>query len=161
MNFLTLNDMKRILVIWLICLCSLSVMAQTGLSINSVFEGKVVGKEMMKMSFIKGDNLSDYDLDVLRTTKFVATPEERDRVEALYLHDIQQYAQGPRENREEGYAEGRLSYAVVQLSDRSRNVHRYLCYQCRDAGEGKVTITLAYMEGKASMKQLRKMFKRK
>lgn len=140
-----------------LCLCAF---AQKGLNINEVFEGKVVAKQYMQESLIKGENLASYNLKVLHTIKFSANNSQRARADALFNMDMLGRISDDDSNMEMESRDGFIYYAIVQLTDNENGVHRYICYQCRPRST-KFDITLVYMEGDASLADLRKTFKKK
>ena len=151
---------RTIITIFVMLCVSLCAFAQKGLRINDVFEGKVVLKSQMKESLIKGDNLAAYKLKVLHTAKFTTRNVTREEVEKLFSLDMENRLSDDDENMELESRNGHLYYAIVQLSDNEKGAHRYICYQCRDKS-GDYDITLVYMEGSASLADLRKTFKKK
>ena len=151
---------RTIITIFVMLCLSLCAFAQKGLRINDVFEGKVVLKSQMKESLIKGDNLAAYKLKVLHTAKFTTRNVTREEVEKLFSLDMENRISDDDENMELESRNGHLYYAIVQLSDNEKGAHRYICYQCRDKS-GDYDITLVYMEGSASLADLRKTFKKK
>ena len=153
--------MKQRLTIWLMLLgIALCASAQEGLHINEVFEGKLLDKEEMQESLIKGESLEPYKLEVLHTIKFAASSKERAKVNALFTKDMEERISNDDSNMEYESHDGYIYYAIVQLTDSKKGRHRYICYQCRDKSD-HYDITLAYMEGKASLSDLRKTFKKK
>ena len=136
------------------------VTAQEGLQINEVFEGKILDKEEMRESLIKGETLEPYKLDMLHTIKFAANSKERAKVNALFIRDMEDRISNDDSNMEYESRDGYIYYAIVQITDNKKGRHRYICYQCRDKSD-HYDITLAYMEGKASLADLRKTFKKK
>ena len=153
--------MRRLFtILWMLTSICLSALAQKGLKINDVFEGKVILKSKMQESLIKGDNLAAYNLKVLHTVKFT-TPFRlrREEVEKLFYEDMEKRLSDDDENMELESRNGHLYYAIVQLSNTEKGAHRFICYQCRDKS-GDYDITLVYMEGKASLADLRKTFKK-
>ena len=153
--------MKRTLLLFLTLLgITLCATAQEGLHINEVFEGKLIGKEEMRESFVKGESLAPYKLDVLHTVKFAANSGERAKADALFIKDMDGRISDDESNMEYESRDGFIYYAIVQLTDNKKSRHRYICYQCRE-NSGHFDITLAYMEGKASLADLRKTFKKK
>ena len=153
--------MNRTITTILVMLCvSLCAFAQKGLRINDVFEGKIILKSKMQESLIKGDNLASYNLKVLHTVKFT-TPFKlrREEVEKLFYEDMENRLSDDDENMELESRNGHLYYAIVQLSNTEKGAHRFICYQCRDKSGG-YDITLVYMEGKASLADLRRTFKK-
>lgn len=153
--------MKRTLFIlsMLIGIC-LSTSAQRGLQINEVFEGKVISKQYMQESLIKGDNVAPYKLRLLHTVKFLANNSQRAKADALFNIDMKERISDDDSNMEMETRDGFLYYAIVQLTDNDKGSHRYICYQCRPKST-KFDITMVYMEGEASLADLRKTFKRK
>ena len=143
----------------LIGIC-LSTSAQRGLQINEVFEGKVIAKQYMQESLIKGDNVAPYKLRLLHTVKFLANNSQRAKADALFNIDMKERISEDDSNMEMETRDGFLYYAIVQLTDNDKGSHRYICYQCRPKST-KFDITMVYMEGEASLADLRKTFKRK
>ena len=139
---------------------SLSTSAQRGLQINEVFEGKVIAKQYMQESLIKGDNVAPYKLKLLHTVKFLANNSQRARADALFNIDMRERISDDDSNMEMESRDGFIYYAIVQLTDNEKGLHRYICYQCRPRST-KFDITLVYMEGDASLADLRKTFKKK
>jgi len=153
--------MKRTLFILLMLIgISLSTSAQRGLQINEVFEGKVIAKQYMQESLIKGDNVAPYKLKLLHTVKFLANNSQRAKADALFNIDMKERISDDDSNMEMETRDGFLYYAIVQLTDNEKGSHRYICYQCRPKST-KFDITMVYMEGEASLADLRKTFKRK
>ena len=153
--------MKRTLFILLMLIgISLSTSAQRGLQINEVFEGKVIAKQYMQESLIKGDNVAPYKLRLLHTVKFLANNSQRAKADALFNIDMKERISDDDSNMEMETRDGFLYYAIVQLTDNDKGSHRYICYQCRPKS-AKFDITMVYMEGEASLADLRKTFKRK
>ena len=153
--------MKRLFIILLmfsgITPCAI---AQEGLRINDVFKGHVVTKQFIQESLIKGDNLAPYNLKVLHTAKCEANAKERITIEQLFEEDMKERISDDDSNMEMESRDGHLYYAIVQRKDSAKGTHRYICYQCRDRSS-HYDITLVYMEGKASLADLRKTFKKK
>lgn len=153
--------MKRTLFILLMLIgISLSTSAQRGLQINEVFEGKVIAKQYMQESLIKGDNVAPYKLRLLHTVKFLANNSQRAKADALFNIDMKERISDDDSNMEMETRDGFIYYAIVQLTDNDKGLHRYICYQCRPKST-KFDITMVYMEGEASLADLRKTFKRK
>ena len=87
--------------------------AQQGLHINEVFVGKVVAKQYMQESLIKGDNLAPYNLKVLHTVKFSANYSQRARADALFVMDMQGRISDDDSNIEMESRDGFIYYAIV------------------------------------------------
>lgn len=151
--------MKKTIFLLLFLAIAVSAAAQKELRIGSVFDGKNITCKDKIETHVKGKTLEPYKLSVLRTLKFSATDAERDVVERLFAYDMKQTDASTKENFEKESRDGHLYYAVVQISD-YQGQHRFICYQCRRTGS-EYKITLAYMRGKATISELRKMFKKK
>lgn len=152
--------MKHLFISLIIFALALPLSAQDGLEINKIFKGEIVSETAMKESLVKGDNLAPYKLRVLHTAKFTVGNSRRNEVEALFEEDMKGRLSDDDENLEFEYRDGHLYYAIVQLPDTKKGLHRYICYQCRQTMGGN-DITLVYMEGKARLADLRKTFKKK
>ena len=153
--------MKHLLTALLLACIALSGSAQTGLHVNDVFEGSLVPKQdIQQKSLLKGSVVAPYKLKVLHTVKFAADSLLRERAEALFTKDMKAHGDARRENLELEYRDGCLYYAIVQIADTPKGLHRYICYQCRRSGDG-YGLTLVYMEGAALLDDLRRMFKKK
>ena len=153
--------MKHLLITLALIAASLPLSAQEGLRINEVFEGNIINELAMQESLVKGESLEPFKLKVLHTVKFTTGNSPRDRVEALFEEDMKGRLSDDNDNLELEYRDGHLYYAIVQIADTKKGLHRYICYQCRQAAMGGNSITLVYMEGKASLADLRKTFKKK
>jgi len=114
----------------------------------------------MQESLIKGDNVAPYKLRLLHTVKFLANNSQRAKADALFNIDMKERISDDDSNMEMETRDGFLYYAIVQLTDNDKGSHRYICYQCRPKST-KFDITMVYMEGEASLADLRKTFKRK
>jgi len=165
--------MKRLIILYIILLLAcFPAMAQKGLHVNEVFDGDIVEKTYMVENLIKGEQLSSYKLTYFRSIKFKATPEERKKIEKMVNEDIknsldlEQERQG---SQEQGLAQtlttAPLSYAMMTLPpdgkfDPNSPNRWYLCYQCTPFKKNEYAITLVFMKGHATVKELRKMFKK-
>ncbi len=152
--------MKHLLISLIIFALALPLAAQDGLEINRIFKGEIINELAIKESLVKGENLAPYKLRVLHTAKFTVGNAKRDKVEAIFVEDTKGRLSDDNENLEFEYRDGHLYYAIVQLPDTKKGLHRYICYQCRQTMGGN-DITLVYMEGKARLSDLRKTFKKK
>ena len=152
--------MKHLLITLALIAASLPLSAQEGLRINEVFEGNIINELAMQESLVKGESLEPFKLKVLHTVKFTTGNSPRDKVEALFEEDMKGRLSDDNDNLELEYRDGHLYYAIVQIADTKKGLHRYICYQCRQETGGN-SITLVYMEGKASLADLRKTFKKR
>ncbi len=150
--------MKHLL-ITLALIVSLPLSAQKGLHINDIFKGKVVSRQEMREGIMRGDNLAPYKLNVLHTASFTGDEAERQLADRLFSADMKAYIADDTDMEMESRG-GFLYYAIVQLIDTDSGLHRYICYQCKEKAK-RFDITVVYMEGKATLADLRKTFKKK
>lgn len=150
--------MKKLFVILFGLMTTLCICAQEGLHVKEVFEGNIVNREQLKETYIKGEMLAQYKLSLLRTVKFKASEEIRTTVEKLFEKDIENVLKSNAKSCELERRNNHLYYAIVQLAD-DKNKHRYLCFQGKKDGE-QTNITLVYMEGDASLNDLKRTFKK-
>lgn len=150
--------MNRILSILILLAFTVFAKAQKELNVGEVFDGRIISSENMQETHIQGKPLDAYKLDVLRTLKFNASEKEREEVERLFRMDMQDGMNKHEDNMEMEIRNGHIYYAVVQLHD-FQGRHRYISYQCKKV-DNEYKVTLAYLRGKASLNELRKMFKK-
>ena len=148
--------MKRILLFVISATLSLgSAMAQEGLYVEDLFEGRVVPQSQMKRSFISGSSLKPYNLDTYKSLTFTVDEATFHSVEILILND----AQGT-EDQQLIYDEGHLVYALVCIPPTHSGLNRFLCFQAAKTGRLWDT-TVVYLRGVASIGDLDKMFNKK
>ncbi len=159
------SDMKRnCLLVLLSCMIHLSVCAQKGLHVNEIFEN--VKKNEVVQTIVKGRQLAKYKLTYFRSIKFKANEEEHKHIEELVREDMENSCDlemGIHDN-----LNGALDYAIMILppeigdnaSTNRQEDQYYLCYQCVKKDEHSYAITLVFMKGTATMKELSKTFKR-
>ena len=130
-----------------------TVHAQRDLQCYPVFQGKVVPGKDMLITEIRGSSMVTYNLDYFRGVSFQVDEKLAGEVAALVEKDAS--AATVREIEKSGDL---LTYALVQPKGKGKT-NRYLCYQARPiAGQWKVTIL--YLEGPASLEELRSMFEK-
>lgn len=139
-------------VIWLM----LTATAQEGLQINSFFDKHY--KEWKKATevLVKGKQLKPYDLTLFRSITLKDLPEEALKIEACVMKDVEKAV-----DKEEGRIGERLYYGFYCLPPRYEMTYRYLFYRNtsvkKDARQDEVT--LVYMEGYATLDELKRIFK--
>lgn len=138
--------MKRILsiILMIICSCTL-VRAQKGLAVQEVFDEMAVNKNATEVVMSSG-KLKAYHLSFYHSIE-VRTPSaaERQRME----HSVQADAMSAIISEE---TPGHRFYEMPQ----QRGIHRYILYRSTDSN-----LTLIYLEGKASLKQIKGFFQKK
>ena len=147
--------MKKILItlLFLMLLSSVHASAQRDLKSFPVFEGKIVPEKQMIATEVRGGGMATYKLDYYRGVSFrVGTPLAT-QVAALVSQD----ADGALVCETEKTGE-LLTYALIQPKSKGKT-NRYLCYQARPEGDGW-KVTLLYLEGPATLEDLRNMFEK-
>lgn len=144
--------MRKIFITLLaLLLLAATASAQRGLKCNPVFVGKVVPRKQMVVTEVYGSSMAAYKLDYYRGVSFQVDEAQAKNVAALVEQDAKEAA--VKETEKVGEF---LTYALVQPNSSGR-MNRYLCYQARRIGE-KWKITLLYLEGVATLDDLKKMF---
>ena len=151
--------MKRFYLLIFCTLVALSSWAQEGLAIKEIFDGKMIRKEQIQETYIKGELLKEYKLNTLRTIKFTASETEREKAEAIFMKDLENNRLTESESCKLEVRNNHLYYAIVQLSDTGKQ-HRYICFQGKKTGQD-YAITLVYIEGMATLTELEHTLKRK
>ena len=131
-----------------------SAFAQRGLNSFPVFKGKVVPNEKMVITEARGGSMATYKLDYYRSVSFLADAALAAKVSAMVEADAD--ASKSVETEKEGPF---LTYALVQPKPAGKR-NRYLCYQARPVAEGLWKITLLYLEGSATVGDLKSMFEK-
>lgn len=149
--------MKRILFFILLLAAPLTAAwAQKGLGVEPVFEGKVIPAKRMVKAVVRGEQAKRYKLSLFHSLKMTADSTECCQIEQLVRQDCRGF-DSPLV-QEYGMKEGRLSYLIAQLPNQ-QDGQVFLCYQCYEEPQGSFHLTLVYMQGEATLKDLYKMFK--
>lgn len=144
--------MKKIIISLLfLLLLSFSALAQRDLRCYPVFQGKVVPGKQMVVTEVRGSSMATYKLDYYRGVSFQVETDLAGKVAALVWEDAADAA--VKETEKVG---DMLTYALVQPASTGK-INRYLCYQARPIGD-KWKVTLLYLEGEATLEDLRSMF---
>lgn len=144
--------MKKIIVTLVsLLLLGLTASAQRDLRCYPVFQGKVVPGKQMVVTEVRGSSMAAYKLDYYRGASFQVDETLTRQVAALVGADAHEAA--VKETEKVGDL---LTYALVQPASRGK-MNRYLCYQAREVGE-EWKVTLLYLEGTATLEDLRKVF---
>ena len=142
---------KTIVTLMALLLLALSASAQRDLNCYPVFQGKVVPRKQMVVTEVRGSSMAAYQLDYYRGVSFLVNEALTRKVAALVEAD----ADGAAVNETEKVGD-LLTYALVQPLSTGK-MNRYLCYQAREVGD-KWKVTILYLEGAATLDDLRKMF---
>ena len=147
--------MKKIL----ICLMALllftgAAFAQRGLNCDPVFRGRVIPKKQMVVTEVRGDGMATYKLSYYRSVRF-----QVDTLMARKVADLVEADALSADSVETEKTGGLLTYALVQLPPWGIT-RRYLCYQARPTEYNGWMITILYLEGSATLEDLRSMFEK-
>ncbi|MBR3440992.1 MAG: hypothetical protein IKH00_04955 [Bacteroidales bacterium] len=147
--------MKKII----ICLMSLllstgAAFAQKGLNCYPVFRGKVIPEKQMVMTEVRGDGMATYKLSYYRSVHFQVDTLTARKVAAMVEADALTADSAETEKTGE-----LLTYGLVQLKPLG-SIRRYLCYQARPTDYHAWIITMIYLEGSATLQDLRSMFEK-
>lgn len=146
--------MKRLLIcITALLLFSGAAFAQRGLNCHPVFRGKIVPAKRMIVTQARGESMATYKLDYYHSAQFQVDEETALKVAALIQADAAEAQSAQTEMTGE-----LLTYALIQPKPFAR-VRRYLCYQARPVGP-EWLITILYLEGSATLDDLRTMFEK-
>lgn len=144
--------MKKIIISLLfLLLLSFSALAQRDLRCYPVFQGKFVPGKQMVVTEVRGSSMATYKLDYYRGVSFQVETDLAGKVAALVWEDAADAA--VKETEKVG---DMLTYALVQPASTGK-INRFLCYQARPIGD-KWKVTLLYLEGEATLEDLRSMF---
>lgn len=127
--------------------------AQRGLNCYPVFRGKIVPAKRMIVTEARGESMATYKLDYYHSVQFQVDEETAKKVAELILADATDAQSAQTEMTGE-----LLTYALIQPTPFAR-VRRYLCYQARPVGAAWI-ITILYLEGSATLDDLRSMFEK-
>lgn len=147
--------MKKII----LCLMSLllftgAAFAQKGLNCYPVFQGKVIPERQMVVTEVRGNSMATYKISYYRSVRFQVDTLTARKVAALVEADALTADSAETEKTGE-----LLTYGLIQLKPLG-NTRRYLCYQARPTEFHGWMITMIYLEGTATLKDLRSMFEK-
>lgn len=148
--------MKRILLLLMALVAAATAVADgrgDRLETLKLFDRAMQSDPRVVMVTIAGSGLRDYDLDLYRSLTAVSAPDVAARMEKAVQHD----GTHARE-REVAYRDGRLYYGFYVLDPRNL-ARRYIFYLNRGLAGGKKAMVI-YMEGDATVNQIKRMLKK-
>lgn len=143
---------KKLTIICLLFLIASPIRAQHGLKTYPVFQGEVVPASMMVVTEVRG-GLTAYKLDYYKGVTFQVEQALAAKVASLVETDAAET-----DDCETEKTGTLLTYALIRPKSKDR-VNRYLCYQARPV-DGQWKITILYLEGTATLSDLRTMFEK-
>ncbi len=140
--------MRKWMIMILLASSPLVALAQKGLHIESLFEGKVVPQERMVETRVRGRSLSKYGLTYFHSLRFSLKGKEQKEIRQLLKQDLE----GRSEQDYETSSDYENYKVFLQLPPQG-STKRMLCYK-----EHYEQVLVIYMEGPdASFKTLEKM----
>lgn len=175
---------KTLLIVALCLLSFLPARAQEGLQIDSLFSGSIIDVSDMSrisMSEVSGAELRPYNLKYFRSISFKAGARTIDKVASLVEADSRNAL-----DRKIDYYGRQMYYALLRLRANGSEENEYVGFQVKGIVREKVTqgsdgktvvgyeldenaqgpfeqayVTVVYLRGKATMNDLKKMFKQR
>ena len=146
--------MKRILILIAFLLSAWIASAQSELHVGAIFDGKVVSPNAMKETFIRSSQLDFYNLELYHSVSFTGNEQVLAEVSRLVLADAENATE-----QEIHMNGGKLVYAILTF-ERTNHENWFICYQCVSKA-GSYAITLVYLQGPATLDNLKILFKTK
>ena len=147
---------KRILILVLALPLNLALWAQKGLHVAQLFDGRYHNRKDATEVLMKGRQLGVYKLGLFRSLTLGPQSSNVSVIEPLVKADGRSAI-----DKELTMRGGRLAVAFYQLPSVGKT-RRYLYYSNAGAGSGPETaqINLIYMEGTATLDELKRSFKK-
>ena len=149
--------MKRIaLIIIVITLETLPALAQSGLNINSLFDGRYKKNPYATELIVTGSNAHEINLDVYHSLK-VTQKSQQNLIESLVVKDGVKAM-----DKEVEYRSGQLYYGFYTMPRDKNGRNRYIFFLNQNLAHNspKNMVTLIYMEGKATSEEIKKLIRK-
>ena len=149
--------MKRFsLIIFISILATLPVLAQSGLNINSLFDGRYKKDPNATELIVTGSGAKEINLKVYHSLK-VTQKSQQNLVESLVVKDGVKAV-----DKEVEYRNGQLYYGFYCLPATKNGENRYIFYLNQNLAHKapKNMVTLIYMEGKATPEQIKQLIRK-
>ena len=147
--------MKRaVLILFLLTMAVPAAFSQKGMAIGELFSSGLEKQPNVVEVIVKGKKLEPYHLTVFRSLTVKSDAAMAERMDKLVLSDAKAAT-----DREQGMTGGRLYYGFFTFAN-GDGTFRYVFYRNNLLRKGaKPETTVVYMEGKATLAQLKSMFK--
>lgn len=143
---------KCFVILMFVAMTSVSAMGQYGLNVRRVFTDKYTKLPNAVVTYVAGDKVEKYKLDVYRSLSLTCDTKTAYEIEHLVLTDG-----ATATDKEVAYRDGHLRYGFYVLPKDIDN--RYLFYVGKKLGAEQVKVTVIYMSGSATKLQVLKMMK--
>ena len=150
--------MKKKVIMFLMLVASLTALAQSGLKMNDLFEGRVIPQERMVETRVRGKSLEKYQLNYYRSLRMNVTDDEAGRLRQLLGQDADRSID-MRTSRKNPHRWDTWTCKLQMPSDGSKN--RFLCFQeVWNKEHDQCEVTVIYMEGTVgSLEELERKLK--
>ena len=148
--------MKRIIIITLTCLLTtLATVAQDGLNINRLFDGRYKKAAGATEIIVTGSQAREIGLTVYHSVS-VTDKTQAEIIENLVVKDGAQAV-----DKETEYRNGQLYYGFYTMQKHKRK-NRYIFFLNQNLARKspKNVVTLIYMEGEASAEKIKKLIRK-
>ncbi len=131
--------------------------AQQGLAVDGLFSGKIIPKERMVETRVRGRMLTDYKMSLFHSVKCKVSDAELVKINSAMKSDMESAGASASMTYEK---QGHTATRMVQLGTTGK-YYRYLCQ--KEEAEGKQwLVTVIYIESTVnSLSELKKMFNNK
>ncbi len=148
--------MKRITIIILACLmATMAAMAQSGLNINRLFDGRYKKAAGATEIIVTGSQAREFGLTVYHSVS-VTDKTQAEIIESLVVKDGAQSI-----DKEVEYRNGQLYYGFYTMP-KSKRSNRFIFFLNQNLARKspKNVVTLIYMEGGASADKIKKLIRK-
>ena len=149
--------MKRILFITIACvLATMPVLAQSGLHINTLFDGRYQKDPYAAELIVTGANARKINLTTYHSLK-VTQKSQQNLIESLVVKDGATAI-----DKEVQYRSGQIYYGFYTLPIKKKGHNRYIFYLNQNLAKNspKNMVTLIYMEGEATPEQIKGLIRK-
>lgn len=149
-----IHFIMRKYILLLVLSLSLTAMAQSGLKVSKLFDGKYAKQSDAVVAYITGEALGGYNLTLYRSISLTCDATDAAEIEKWVVSDGAKAI-----DKETVLRGGSLRYGFFALQPRSVNRYLFFVGKEADKGSGKRKITVVYIEGEASQEQIKKLIK--
>lgn len=132
---------KFIISLLLTLVVTLGHAQSANLKVNQIFDGKVVPKERMVLTKVRGRSLSKYGLTYYRSARFVTTRWGRDQCIAIVESDMANNMLGSSTKRSEKHT------SITLMLKPQGTTNRFISFVSRKESNNHYNTIVIYMEG--------------
>ena len=143
---------KFVPVLFLLCLSSMAVRAQSGLEIRKVFD-EYGSRKGVVMVELKGEMLDDYDFTVFKSISITNIPEAGDFIRKCIAKD-----EAGAKKVKQVVSSGKATAVILQLAPKNE-VNRLILFN--ESGGNPPKITLVYIESEENADDVLKLVLKK